>query len=566
MQSASANFLTKNALAYKSPVYLVHFEGENIDYVTSVQIGSPDNDLISCVKKISGASQKITPEEGRSSIGSVTISLLDYHVIAEGIEWASGISWGSGLEWAAETNYQHRITNLIASDAYNLHRKKAIIKGGYAGNDEADMLTIFTGWVTDIEMWDDGLGYEITITDLQRWMQREIFKEAEDTPVVFGGNPMTILLQILTSIAGDRTNGDYDEFDGINALGIDDDLIAVSHIEAERDKWFAGVHFSFDIRERIVAKTFLEDEIFKPCNIYPIIKGNGIFDVKVFRPPLPEEWGSVQSFDEDTIIGIPGWNQNLSAMINECEFDYDHDADDNEFDTQTYFLDSTSITNRGPGKKSLKIESKGITTIKDGLEFITRRKTRVFGRYANGPPPELNFSTFFSRQLSEAGDIVPITHSLIPNLETGARGITRKYLEIINRSIDWEKGLCNFTMLYTGYDGKKYAVISPAGTVLSGASNTVFTLETDQGAKFEEGWVIDIFYKNMVAVATNLTITDITGDQITVGSSIGATPAAGWKITFSSYDNCTTEQRDFAFIADGSDKLGTADDDPYYVY
>jgi len=538
MQSASSNFLTKNTLAYKNPTYLIHFDSEVTDYVTSAQIGSPDNTLKSYIKKIAGASQKITPEEGKSSIGQITISILDYN---------------------------NEITALIAGDTYELHRKKTTIKAGYAGNDEADMLTIFTGWVTDIQLWSDGLGYDIIITDLQRWMQKEIFKEAEDTPVVFGGNPMTILLQILTS-TGAGINGDYDEFAAINSLGIDDDLIAVSHIESERDKWFAGVRFSFDIRERMTAKKFLEDEIFKPCNIYPIIKGDGTFDIKVFRPPLPEEWGDIQSFDEDTIIGIPQWNQNLSAMINECGFHYDYDAADKEFDTQTYFLDDTSITNRGPGKKALKIESKGITTAKSGLEFITRRKTRVFNRYSDGPPPQLNFSTFFSRQLSEAGDIVPITHSKIPNLETGARGIIRKYLEIINRSVDWEKGQCKFTMLYAGYDGKKYAVISPAGKVLSGTSNTVFTLETDQGAKFEEGWVIDIFYKNMVAVATNLEITDITGDQITVGSSIGATPAAGWKITFSTYDNCTTEQKDFAFIADGSDKLGAADDDPYYIY
>ncbi|HUV59423.1 MAG TPA: hypothetical protein VMW09_04850 [Desulfatiglandales bacterium] len=538
MQSASANFLTKNALAYKSPVYLIHFDGESTDYVTSAQIGNPDNTLDSCIKKIAGASQKITPEEGRSSIGEITVSILDY---------------------------DDEITALIAGDTYNLHRKKTTIKAGYAGNDEADMLTIFTGWVTDIQLWSDGLGYDITITDLQRWMQRKIFRDSETTPVVFGGNPMTILLRILTS-TGAGTNGDYDTLAAKNALGIDDDLIAVNHIEAERDKWFAGVNLSFDIRERITAKKFLEEEIFKPCNIYPIIKGDGTFDIKVFRPPLPEEWGDVQTFDEDTIIGIPKWNQNLSGMINECEFDYDYDADNEEFDTQTFFLDSTSITNRGPGKKALKIESKGITTAKSGLEFITRRKKRVFNRYANGPPPELSFSTFFNRQLSEAGDVVPITHFLVPNLETGARGITRKYLEIINRSIDWQKGQCKFTMLHTQYDGKKYAVISPAGTVLSGASTTIFTLETDEGAKFEEGWVIDIFFKNMVAVATNLTITDITGDQITVGSSIGATPAAGWKISFSTYDNCTTEQKDFAFIADGSNNLGAADDDPYYIY
>ena len=110
MQSASANFLTKNALAYKHPVYLIHFDGEATDYVTSEQIGSPDNTLKAWIKEISGASQKITPEEGKSSIGQITISILDKKV-----------------------SDVHRITNLIATDAYNLHRKKTTIKAGYVG-------------------------------------------------------------------------------------------------------------------------------------------------------------------------------------------------------------------------------------------------------------------------------------------------------------------------------------------------------------------------------------------------------------------------------------------------
>jgi len=542
MLDVSANFTTKNAAAVKQPVYLVHFDGEGIDYVTSTRIGSPDNTLKAYIKTISGMGQAITPEEGKSSFGQITVSLVDKQV--------SGI---------------YKITELLANDANNLQRKKTVIKGGYMDMAEADMVTLLTGWITDIKMATSGAGYDVVITDPLKWLQRKIFRGSEDTPVNLLGNPVNIMLAILTS-TGNGTNGDYDWYAEENGLGIDDNYINITHIEAERDKWFHGLHFNFDIRKRRKAKDFLENEIFKVLNIYPIIRGDGVFDIKVFRPPLPEEWGNTQTFTEDTIIGLPTWDQNMKGVINEVEISFDYDAEDSEFDSINFYIDATSVSGRGPGNKSLEIESEGLTTNYGGTAFAARRSRRIFSRYTN-PPPIVKFDALFSRQLSEVGDVVPVTHSKLPNLADGTRGITEHYMEIIKRDIDWMKGVCKFTALYTNYTKKQYAVISPTGTVASGASTTVFTLESDHGAKFEEGWVIDIHYANMVAVATDLTISDITGDQITVDSDIGATPAAGWIINFSSYDNCIAAQKNFyGFLCDSNNKLGAADDDPHYIF
>lgn len=715
MLEVSANFATKNAEEAKEPVYLVHFDGEAIDYVTSTRIGNPTNSLEAYIKQISGISQSITPEEGKSSFGHVEITFIDkktpeifmlddcgdtsdisdwtesadsldpvdettlvkqashamklridadksgydygywrnnqnqgdlsayqhdwvymwvyfstldyllaagacgvYHigsVIGDRISFNLlkadlVVGWNllkfdldnpdatsGNIDWSTISFQQlrinsvagnthdfyvvvdsimfvkpdepgsgtYQITKLISDDATNLQRKKTVIKGGYMDMDEADMATLMTGWVTDIEMLPSGEGYKVTVTDPLKWLQRKIFRGAEDTPVALVGNPLNILLAVLTS-TGNGTNGDYDWYAEENGLGIDAANINTNHIEAERDKWFHGLEFEFDIRKRRKAKDFLENEIFKVLNIYPIVRGTGVFDIKVYRPPLPEEWGSVQEFDEDTIIGLPGWDQNLKGLINEVEFSYDYDAVDTEFDTIEFFIDGTSMSGRGPGNKPLEIESKGLTTARGGANVPARRVRRIFGRYAE-PPPIVKFKTLFSRQLSEVGDVVPVTHSKLPNLADGSRGITEHYMEIVKRDIDWIKGRCNFTALYTNYSRKQYAVISPSGTVASGTSETVFTLESDQGAKFEEGWVIDIHRANMLAVATNLTITDITGDQITVSPSIGATPQAGWVVNFSSYDNCIDAQKAFyGFLCDSGNKLGAANDNPHYIF
>lgn len=116
MESASANFLTKNVLEKKEPVYLIHFDGKTIDYVTSEWITAPENTLAAFLKKISGPSQKITPEEGRSDIGQVTASILDYRERNWGFKWMDGIAWSEGARWDGFSKGAWLITKLIADD------------------------------------------------------------------------------------------------------------------------------------------------------------------------------------------------------------------------------------------------------------------------------------------------------------------------------------------------------------------------------------------------------------------------------------------------------------------
>jgi len=116
MLTTNTNFDTKHALDQKAPMYLVHFDGETIDYCNRTPT-SPDNKIKEYLVNISGLGQKVEPEEGGASIGGLTIEILDY-----------------GDE----------ITRMLATDSYFFHRKKTTVKAGYAGMAEADMLTVFT--------------------------------------------------------------------------------------------------------------------------------------------------------------------------------------------------------------------------------------------------------------------------------------------------------------------------------------------------------------------------------------------------------------------------------------
>jgi len=439
MLSTNTNFDNKHDLDYKTPMYLIHFDGETKDYCNHKPV-SPSNTLKQYLIDIRGNSQKVIPEEGKGSIGGVTVTIQDYN---------------------------DEITALLATDNYFFHRRKTTIKAGYLGMAEADMLDVSVGWVTGLKLSKDGLSYIFDVTDPQKWLQRKIFRDASDSNVVtLQGNPLNIYLAVLIS-TGNGTNGDYDYLDESWGLGIDDDNINVTNIETVRDDYFPGDshYMKFQITDKIKAKDFLETEILKVLNCYPTIDGDGKINITPFKPPIVTS-KTVQSFSEDNIIGTPSWDANLAATINEIELHYNYDHVDDEFDNEDDYIDTISLNNRGPGKKPLVIKTKGLHTDlgtssisgQRAEDVLERRKNRIFGRFAT-PPSKIVISCFFSRWLSEAGDIVPFTHSKLPDIVTGTRGFTAKRIEIIDRTIDWKKGRVKITLLDTGFDKGDYVAI-----------------------------------------------------------------------------------------------------------
>ena len=618
MLSSNTTFDTAHALAYKTPMYLIAFSGETTDFCNH-QPGSPTNSLKQYLGSISGTDQTVYPEDGRATISGVTFELLDY---------------------------DNEITALLATDTYFFHRKKVTIEAGYLGMTEANMLTVFVGWVTGIKLSSDGLRYIFSVTDPKKWMQRKIFRGAEDSSVTLSGNPINILLAVLTSTgqpaieamtranpcqvtwtahglktgdkinfieitqadwtalitvaghtitwvdannftiavdtsgyaaaydasvdAGKLRNGKHDRLAAANGLGINTVYINVSNIEDVRDKWFPGNshYMKFVIAERLKAIDWFENEIFRPLNIYPVIDGDGKFNIKPFKPPIAA-LDSVQSFTEDNIIGLPGWDMNLEGMFNEVEWHYNWDDVDEEFDNQTFYADSASINNRGPGKKPVTIKSKGLHTTISGCslnlhtaDVIIRRKNSIFNRFAT-PPLKITAKTFFDRWLSEAGDIVPLTHGDLPEPVAGTRGLTAERLEVIRRSVDWENGKVSIELLNTGFNKSDYGAISPTMIITAAVDGENFTVSAADAAKYgnyttPEIQLLDSHGRVKVAAKTLLTVNTTTG--ACTCDDWGVTPVAGDIVVFANYDSCTTEQQLYSFTADAGNLLGAGND------
>jgi len=545
MITTNASFDTYHALDYIIPIYLIHFDGETTDYCNFSPV-SPDNTIKEYLLNISGLDQRKTPQEGRSSIGGIQFEILDV---------------------------DDEITALLATDtAAYFQARKVTIKAGYLGMTEANMLTIGTNLkVNSLKLSGDGTAYLFEAADPMKAFQKYIFRGADDSNVVLQGNCINVLLSILTSSGTPGTNGAYDSLAAVNGLNLDSTEVDITGIEAIRDNYYPGnshwMHITITDKEQ--AMSFLQREFFKPFNLTPAVTSAGLFTVKPFKPPLAATT-EVQTFDEDVIVALPKLDFNLAELVNEVDFKYDHDGSD--FTTVDYHQDSTSLTNRLRGIKPISIESKGIHSTVSGVSLnmfagviSNQRGLSIFNRYAT-PPVKISFNTLFYQWLSEFGDVVPFTHSKLPDIVAGTKGLSADRMEVIQRGVDWKRGEVKFEILNTGFARGTYQQISPTMTIVSGTDSTHFEVSSADGAKFANltAPVVSIYDSRMRIQVSNKAISSVSGTTVTI-ASMGLTPTAGWIVTFADYDNCTAEQKLFGFIADSSDNLGAANDDAHLM-
>ena len=130
------------------------------------------------------------------------------------------------------------------------------------------------------------------------------------------------------------------------------------------------------------------------------------------------------------------------------------------------------------------IESKGLRTARGGISAAGLTATRLFRRYAGinplsqapaGGAPTLSVRSQFMTLTVEAGDYVFLSHSQLPNFETGRRGVYNRLYEVIEKQPDYSAGSMAWTLLDTGWAISKVASrVAPQGTpAYSSASTTL---------------------------------------------------------------------------------------------
>lgn len=432
----NANWSARATAQHQQPVYFLVMEGVSFRFSTG-PVRNAGATYKEYMRTPRGVTQEIFPLEGKSSIGSLSIDLVDV---------------------------DDEVTDLLSPGQVvpTWINREATLFAGYADFDESDFAPIFPGQVSDWDM--EGAGYTLKMRDLKRTTLETVMRNAtKDTPSTIEGNPINIWYALVT---GDFANVTFPvTTSGAAATGLDvsASLIDATHLQNERDEWLFGWNMRFEFRKPEKAKKFFEDELFL-LKGYALIRGSGQLSVRLYHPAHPAE--PPQDLTEDNILGIPKAKPLFKDHINIIEIFGDHDPDFDESEGETEFTllysfeDSSDITatkERAP----LSIESKGLRSDLDGARNATFAGNKIRQRYLE-PPIEIKVETLFSKRVLEVGDVVGVTHSDLPDMDTGLRGWTLEQCEVVKAQPDFRRGRMRFTLITTNF-GRRYRVIAPTG-------------------------------------------------------------------------------------------------------
>lgn len=529
MHPANTDYLAKTDDKIKSPNYFIVVKswGGSDRYFAMKPVMNPTRNYILGLTGLKAVSQKITPEEGKASIGSMGFSIQDK---------------------------RNRVTALLVNA---IRKKRVELWAGYDGIDESKYIQLTTNLVDDFQIGANFTDYVFKTADLQRSVKTEVFKSkvtsltaqlnqgalsatVESTTsfltvvhpalgtcgyiriddeiikwtakgattftivraqfgtadvqhavnaevkevIAFQEHPISIALKVLTS-TGAGTNGTYDTLPSHWALGISQSLIKVSAWEADAEDWLRyntadlteGYQFRFLYDKEIEGKKFLEEEILKVLNSYAPIGADGSLSFKAFAPPVP--FADLPKFDEK-VMQVKSMSGGLAAVINIALFSYDHDLVQDKHLNNIEYSDGTSIADHGQSD-TFKVPSRGIRTDLNGAEIIFERWNRIKQRFSK-PVPTIQIKAFYSLHLYEAGELINFSHPNLPDLTAGQRGMTEKVVEIVNKGFDLMGGALHYDMMLTGFS-RRYALYGPDSLPVYGSATE------DQKRRY--GWYAD---------------------------------------------------------------------------
>ena len=488
-RTTTANYETERIKRATAPVYIARFYhvktyGDGTDYAFSrdfatATVASPTVTKLLSLGRPRGNTQTVEPELGRSSNGVLELRIQDTN--GETLRYLSNVPLtlngahtsgvttititGSTSGYPAvgtieittsgtiervrytgttattftgctrgvdgTTAVAHNSGDAVGNGEQIRAGQRVKLFAGYSPLAEADYMSFVKMEVTEVRLLPDLVTFVVSASDIIRTLRRMVFlAAAADTPFTATVNPITFALQVLTS-TGAGTNGSYDVLAAENGAAIPQALIDVAGMEALRTSDFPSETFAFRIPAMMDLKQFFEVEVCKALNCYPFVTADGKLSMKRYKLVVGSPTADVFLLTESNIVSWQ-WVAGYSRIINVVKFDYDFDIAGAKaiYGTRRTYTQQASVDRYGR-RQPLVIQSLGVKTANGGAAITADRALQVVKRFAE-PPHLLQVVTFYQKHPLEAGDQVKVTHSKIPNLKTGARGLTTEVFEILN--------------------------------------------------------------------------------------------------------------------------------------
>lgn len=316
-------------------------------------------------------------------------------------------------------------------------------------------------------------------------------------------HPLMVFLQVLMSTGTFAQNWpggaqrNYDTLPETWGLGIDYSRVDVAGICAAA-QFMPGVVLGGIIEKPVNFIEFAKS-ILRPFGFYALVTVDDQITVKYLRPPLPDE--TLRTVDDSIRINKsnPSWDSNLAGVVQEVELKHSYDVVSNR-------PRRIDILNSGTAKLFVKKQGRAVRydsrlIYDNGMTFpgVVPRGTfdvrsmmafRIdfFSQRYSRPPPIITERVDYSFLDVVVGELVAVSHSYLPNVATGARGMVSAVGEVIKKRVNNKSKTVELTLLMTGYQLNDYRFIAPSleiETVLGAGLFTykinAFTEPTHQG-------------------------------------------------------------------------------------
>lgn len=426
----------KTAAIAKKPIYVFEIGGQTTVYTTHDLTREGVTGTLPAyepwLKVPQGASASIDVQGGTSSIGELVCEVVDH---GGAIRTLVGSTTLEGSSATLKVGYPGiAITEFVVLHSYVLY--KILPTRGYAS-------------------------YEFTSKDVQLDGKRTVWYHplngevlSEANPWVLQGTPCELIQAVWLLGLGNT------------AASIDRTGMAALDSDAE-GLFCASRPFRFSMTKPFGAKQFIENEICKASGLYPVVNNVGQYGVRAFRAPAAGP-DPVFAFTADNVCVLPDFDR--APILNNMIFQFDDDGT-GSYGRKLVFLEATSISTF-QRSNTRQVQSAGLRTLLGADWFCQEIARRMFNRFAGtvlrGGAPLMSVEAFYATLPVWVGDYVTLSHPKMPDLLTGAEGVTDRVYEVVNREPNYARGRISYQLLDTGLTGAPAA--AQYGTAVIGTA------------------------------------------------------------------------------------------------
>jgi len=327
--------------------------------------------------------------------------------------------------------------------------------------------------------------------------------------------------------------------------------------------FLSSFDFDFRIKSVIEAKTFIEEQIFKPMTCFSIPR-KGKSSLGYHIGPLPG--AEILTLGRDNIVDASKLKIQRSISrnySNAITYNYDKNIVDDKYLTTKLAIDSTSISDFKVGQRGLSFSNDGMRTSLQAELKALQASNRLLNRYKRAAEWFDNIQVLFGAGFnSEIGDVIIVNMAglNVSNTKTGNRQGEDRLFQILNKEMDFATGDIRLSLTDTNFStAARYGLISPASKVKSAASGTQFTLSPSYSSvyggneflKWQRFGHILVRVRSPDGTTRNAVqrILSFSGNTVTLQSTLGFTPVAGDIMEFAHYNDASDQQKlPYAFM------------------